>query len=237
MRKMIAISMLVLTLPGLKDCLAQRVNPMNAVIKAYEQGYYQEVITIGESALSDTTGYSRDDVVYLRTYLAFSLVALGQEDAAQERFKQILTVRPKLELNPEFVSPKIIEVFKRAQIDFFRHRVDGYQKGGVLFEQGRPGRVQGLWRSALWPGWGQTVRGDARKGRILKWGAAGVAAGTGLAFLGTYLSHQSYLNANNPGDIESRYTTYNRWYRTRNFTVNLALSFWAYNLLDLAISN
>jgi tetratricopeptide (TPR) repeat protein len=237
MNKQAVVLALVIAALGPTVGRAQRLNPMNAVIKAYEQGYYQEVIAIGEAALSDTAGYSRDDVVYLRTYLAFSLVALGQEAAAQERFKQILTVRPKLELNPEFVSPKIIEVFKRAQIDFFRTRVDGYQKGGVLFEQGRPGKLQGLWRSALWPGWGQSARGDGRKGRILKWGGAGVAAGTGLAFLGTYLSHQSYLDASAPGDIESRYDTYNRWYRTRNFTVNLALSFWAYNLFDLVISN
>ncbi len=217
--------------------LGQQETPMNTVIRSYEQGYFQEVIGIAEKALGDTAGFAQDEIIYFRTYLAFSLVAMGQEDGAIERFKQILTVKPKLELNPEFVSPKIIEVFKRAQAEFFRAASNGDQRPTLLFEKGRPGKFQGIWRSSLWPGWGQSARGETRKGRILKWGAAGVAAGVGLAVLGTYVSHQRYLDATDPGDIEAKYKTYNSWYRTRNFTVNLAVSFWAYNILDLIVSN
>lgn len=216
--------------------LGQRDNPMNAVIKSYEQGYFQEVIAIAEKSLEDSAGFTPEEIIYLRTYLAFSLVAMGQEEAAIERFRQILSLKPKLELNPEFVSPKIIEVFKKAQTEFFRATSNGDPRPNLLFEKGRPGKVQGLWRSSLWPGWGQSVRGDPRKGKILKWGAAGVAAGTGLAALGTYVSHQRYLDAADPGDIEAKYKTYNSWYKTRNFTVNLAVSFWVYNLVDIIIS-
>jgi len=214
----------------------QRDNPMNAVIKSYEQGYFQEVILIAEKSLDDTAGFTQEEIIYFRTYLAFSLVAMGQEGGAIERFRQILSVKPKLELNPEFVSPKIIEVFKKAQAEFFRATSNGGQRPNLLFEKGRPGKFQGLWRSSLWPGWGQSLRGDARKGKILKWGAAGVAAGTGMAALGSYVSHQRYLDATDPGDIEAKYKTYNNWYKTRNFTVNLAVSFWVYNLVDIIIS-
>ncbi|MDQ7798737.1 MAG: hypothetical protein RDU76_07320 [Candidatus Edwardsbacteria bacterium] len=233
-KKIIYIGALVTLLSA--QAFGQRENPMNAVIRAYEHGYFQEVIAIAERSLEDTAGFTQEDIIYFRTYLAFSLVAMGQEPAAIERFKQILAVKPKLELNPEFVSPKIIEVFKRAQAEFFRAASNGDPRSNLLFEKGRPGKFQGLWRSSLWPGWGQSVRGDPRKGRILKWGAAGVAAGTGLAALGTYVSHQRYLDATDPGDIEAKYKTYNSWYKTRNFTVNLAVSFWVYNLADIIIS-
>jgi hypothetical protein len=215
---------------------SQRESPMNAVIRSYEQGYFQEVIAIAERSLEDTAGYNQEEIIYFRTYLAFSLVAMGQESAAIERFRQILSVRPKLELNPEFVSPKIIEVFKKAQADFFRASSNGDPRSDLLFEKGRPGKFQGLWRSSLWPGWGQSMRGDPRKGKILKWGAAGVVAGTGLAVVGTYVSHQRYLDATDPGDIDAKYKTYNSWYKIRNFTVNLAVSFWIYNLADIIIS-
>lgn len=216
--------------------LGQRDNPMNAVIKSYEQGYFQEVISIAEKSLGDTASFTQEDIIYFRTYLAFSLVAMGREDGAIERFRQLLIQKPKLELNPEFVSPKIIEVFKKAQAEFFRATSNGDPRSNLLFEKGRPGKFQGLWRSSLWPGWGQSMRGDPRKGKILKWGAAGVAAGTGLAVLGTYVSHQRYLDATDSGDIEAKYQTYNTWHKTRNFTVNLSVSFWAYNILDIIIS-
>jgi len=233
-KNILYIGVMIMLFPAM--ALGQRDNPMNAVIKSYEQGYFQEVILIAEKSLEDTAGFTQEEIIYFRTYLAFSLVAMGQEGGAIERFRQILSVKPKLELNPEFVSPKIIEVFKKAQADFFRSTSNGGQRPNLLFEKGRPGKFQGLWRSSIWPGWGQSVRGDARKGKIIKWGAAGVAAGTGLAVLGTYVSHQRYLDTTDPGDIEAKYKTYNNWYKTRNFTANLAVSFWVYTLVDIIIS-
>lgn len=216
---------------------AQSENPMNAVIKSYERGYFQEVIAIAGKALEDTSRLSQDDIIYFRTYLAFSLVAMGDEDNAKGYFKQLLVAKPKLEMNPEFVSPKIIEVFKRAQIEYFRTSGTLEERSRLLFEKGRPGRLQGVWRSSLWPGWGQSARGDYRKGKILKWGAVGVSAGVGVAALGTYIYHQRYLDSTNPEQIEAKYITYNNWYKTRNFAFNLAISFWAFNIADIIISN
>jgi len=217
--------------------LAQRENPMNAVIKSYEQGYYQEVISIAGKALEDTIGLSPEDIIYYRTYLAFSLVAMGEDESAKVYFKQMLAARPKLELNPEFVSPKIIEVFKRAQIEYLKASATAGQTTNFMFEKGRPNKFQGAWRSSLWPGWGQSVRGDPKKGRVLKLGAVGITAGTAAVMLGTYITHQRYLDAVDPGDIEDKYNSYNRWYKVRNFSINLAVSFWAYNVFDIIISN
>jgi hypothetical protein len=216
---------------------AQEDNSMNAVIKGYERGYFQEVIDIAERALKDTAELSQEEIIYLKTYLAFSLVAMGQDSQASEKFIQILYAKPKLELNPEFVSPKIIEVFKKAQIEYFRLTGKDEQKTNFLFEKGRPGKFQGIWRSSIWPGWGQSIRGEYKKGKILKWASVSIAGTTGLSMLGTYINHQRYLDAVDPDDIQAKYRTYNNWYKARNFTVNLTVSFWIYNIVDIFLSN
>jgi hypothetical protein len=215
---------------------AQNSASMNVIIQAYEKGYFQDVITLARQSLEDTAGFQPDDIIYLRTYLAFSLVAMGQDDEAVKCFNKILIAKPKMELNPEFVSPKIIEVFKRAQIEYFRTTSPSNWNSSLMFEKGRPGKIQALWRSALLPGWGQSIRGDFKKGRTLKWGSMGMAAVTGLVFLGTYINHQNYLDATESDRIQAKYKIYDRWYRARYFTVNLAVSFWSYNLIDIIIS-
>jgi hypothetical protein len=216
---------------------AQSTNYLGAVVTAYERGYYEEVVKTSLNALKDTMPYTSSDLVYLRTYLAFSLVALGADDQAVDVFKSILVSKPKLELNPEFVSPKIISVFKRAQLETAQSQGQSGVQSGLIFDKGKPQKVSCLWRSAIWPGWGQSRRGENRKGKILKWSALGVTAGLGTLFLGTYLSHQSYLNATNPDAIESKYKSYNDWYRARSFGINLAISFWFYSALDIVITD
>ncbi|MDO9027160.1 MAG: hypothetical protein Q7U87_04685 [bacterium] len=216
---------------------AQSVNYLGAVVASYERGYYEEVVTGARKALDDTSAYTPSDMVYLRTYLAFSLVALGNDDQAVQVFKTILTSKPKLELNPEFVSPKIISVFKRAQLETAQSQGHSGVQAGMIFDKGKPKKTPCLWRTALWPGWGQSYRGEVRKGKILKRSAMGIAAGLGTVFLGTYLSHQSYLNATDPDAIGPKYDTYNAWYKTRNFGINLAVSFWFYSALDIVLTD
>lgn len=216
---------------------AQGSNYLGAVVASYERGFYDEVVINAQKALSDTAVYTPSDIVYLRTYLAFSLVALGNDDQATEVFKAILVSKPKLELNPEFVSPKIISVFKRAQLEITKSQGQTGVQSGMIFDTGRPPKLPCLWRTALWPGWGQSYRGEIRKGKILKRSALGIAAGLGGVFLGTYLSHQSYLNATDPDVIGTKYDTYNAWYKTRNFGVNLAVSFWFYSALDIVLTD
>jgi len=237
MRRTIYISFLLVWAAGNQPAYAQSVNYLGAVVASYERGYYGEVVSTAQKALSDTMAYTPSDLVYLRTYLAFSLVALGNDDQAVETFKAILGAKPKLELNPEFVSPKIISVFKRAQLESVQSQGQSGVPAGMIFDRGKPKKLPCLWRTALWPGWGQSYRGEAKKGKILKRSALGIAAGLGVLLLGTYQSHQNYLNATDPDAIESKYGTYNSWYKTQNFGINLAVSFWFYSGLDILLTD
>ena len=227
----------VLWAAGSLPAQAQSVNYLGPVVAAYERGYYGEVVRSAQAALVDTTAYTPSDLVYLRTYLAFSLVALGDDDQAVAVFKAILVSKPKLDLNPEFVSPKIISVFKRAQLETAQSQGQTGVQSGMIFDKGKPQKISCLWRTALWPGWGQSYRGEIKKGKILKRSALGIAAGLGAVFLGTYVSHQSYLNATDPDAIGPKYDTYNAWYKIRNFGVNLAVSFWFYSTLDIVLTD
>jgi hypothetical protein len=237
MKKIIFISFLFIWAAGPVPASAQGSNYLGTVVSSYERGFYDEVVINAQKALADTVVYTPSDLVYLRTYLAFSLVALGNDDQAVGAFKAILVTKPKLELNPEFVSPKIISVFKRAQLEAAQSQGQTVVQAGLIFDKGKPQKLPCLWRTALWPGWGQSFRGEIRKGKILKRSTIGIAAGLGTVFLGTYLSHQSYLNATDPDAIGPKYDTYNAWYKTRNFGINLAISFWFYSALDIILTD
>ncbi|MBI4727807.1 hypothetical protein HY768_11435 [candidate division TA06 bacterium] len=237
MKRIIFISFLLAWPAWSPQVHAQSANYLGVVVASYERGYYDEVVGNAQKALADTAPYTPSDLVYLRTYLSFSLVALGNDDQAVEVFKIILVSKPKLELNPEFVSPKIISVFKRAQLEVAQSQGQSGVQPGLIFDKGKPKKMPCLWRAALWPGWGQSYRGEIKKGKILKRSALGIAAGLGAVFLGTYLSHQSYLNATDPDVIGSKYDTYNAWYKTRSFGINLAISFWFYSALDIVLTD
>jgi hypothetical protein len=237
MKKITFISFMLIWAAGSSPVFAQSGNYLGSVVASYERGFYDEVVINAQKALADTAVYTPSDMVYLRTYLAFSLVALGEDDQAAAVFKAILVSKPKLELNPEFVSPKIISVFKRAQLEAAQSQGQTGVQSGLIFDKGKPQKLPCLWRTALWPGWGQSYRGEIKKGKILKRSAMGIAAGLGAVFLGTYLSHQSYLNSTDPDAIGPKYDTYNAWYKIRNFGINLSVSFWFYSALDIILTD
>jgi hypothetical protein len=47
------------------------------------------------------------------------------------------------------------------------------------------------------------------------------------------VARRSYLDDHDPASIAGRYRTYNRWYRARNFGVNLAIAAWLAGVLDV----
>ncbi|MCU0606538.1 MAG: hypothetical protein MUF78_03765 [Candidatus Edwardsbacteria bacterium] len=217
--------------------LAAQPRPaLDALVEAYERGDYRRVAAIAESAAADTTALSADDRAYLLTYWAFSLVALSREDDAVARFRQLLELRPATELNPEFVSPKIIGVFRQAQAQ--HRRADAPSDGITLQVEDRaPSKPGALLRTMAWPGWGQSYRGQARKGRILRIAALAAAAALGATEVGCYVTHQQYLDARDADRIADTYTTYNRWYRSRALAVNLAVSVWVAGVIDVMMDD
>jgi hypothetical protein len=216
---------------------AQQRNALHDLLGGYDRGDYQRVAALAESLTVDTAGMGRDDLATLRTYWAFALVALGRDDDAVRQFTLLLRQRPATDLNPEFVSPKIIAVFKRAQTAVNRSAAATGPAQPVLLTAAKPGKPGALLRTLLWPGWGQGYRGQVKRGRMFKLASLAAVAGLGIAELGTYFSHRDYLVARDAGRVSAAYTTYNRWYRARNLTVNLTVSVWVLGAVDVMMGD
>jgi len=213
----------------------QKADPLAEVVDLYDQGNYQAAADSSRSYLSQNQGLDREDRVQMLIYLSFSLVALGREAEAEASFGELLALDPALDLNPEFVSPKIIDVFRRAKARAGSARPPNPQPRPLVSRPG-PSKPQALWRSLLWPGWGQRYQGNRLKGFVLQTASLGTAAGWAVLELGTRQAHGSYLRSTDPEEIQREYRTYNKWYRARNFSVNLMAAVWLYNIVDVLIS-
>lgn len=209
---------------------------LKAVASDYDQGRYQQAADGAAAALADTSGLDRETMSYLRTYRAFSLVVLGREGEAEEEFLKLLAMQPKLELNPEFVSPKIIEVFKRSRSRLRSLTTARPSEPSPIFTKPRPSKAQALWRSMLWPGWGQRHRGSRLKADILQGASLGSVGAWGVLELGTRRAREQYLSGTDPAQIQSDYNTYNSWYRARNLAFNCVAAIWLYNLVDVLMT-
>lgn len=215
---------------------AQNRPVLDELVEAYERGDYRRVVAVADSAAADSVALTADDRAYCLTYWAFSLVALSRDDEAARRFRQLLELRPATELNPEFVSPKIISVFRKAQSE---QRQAVAPPDGIKLSVGahQPSKPGALLRTLAWPGWGQSYRGQARKGRIFKIASLAAAAGLGATAVGCYVTHQQYLDARDADRIGDTYATYNRWYRSRSLAVDLAVSVWVAGVIDVMMND
>lgn len=105
--------------------LAQEENPEKALVKArhfYEAGKYQDALDELVPLISQGQQHEAHLMVEIYKYLAFCNSAYGKWDLVKKQFKRALEYNPKLELDPIFTSPKIMEVFQEAREEFGKER-------------------------------------------------------------------------------------------------------------------
>jgi len=96
--------------------LTQSVNlALDEGIRRYWNGEYEATIDVLEPACAMNA--SSGETIECRKYLAFSLVALGDDDDAREQFSRLLSTDPGYRLDESLVSPKILVRFERARLD------------------------------------------------------------------------------------------------------------------------
>lgn len=83
-------------------------------IDNYFKGKYDEAVTEINSALEKGLK-EKEDKLKAHRFLAYTYVAKDEKDEAKREFKKALEIDPKMELDPVYVSPKIIEVFKEVK--------------------------------------------------------------------------------------------------------------------------
>ena len=83
-------------------------------IDNYFKGKYDEAVTEINSALEKGLK-EKEDKLKAHRFLAYTYVAKEDKEEAKREFKKALEIDQKMELDPVYVSPKIIEVFKEVK--------------------------------------------------------------------------------------------------------------------------
>ena len=85
-------------------------------VQDYFNGEYLGAVIKLENALALGLGEKEMTSKALR-FLAYAYIALHEHERAKESFRQALSIDPTLDLDPVYVSPKIIEIFRETQTE------------------------------------------------------------------------------------------------------------------------
>jgi hypothetical protein len=190
----------------------------------YNSGDYEQVVQQAPESLA-VASTSADSVRVLELY-AFSLVALDRNQEAERAFRQVLRLKPGLELDPETTSPKIRAVFDAVRQEQQAEPVPAHPRQDTLF------LVRGPSLALLVPGLSQVMNHRRVEGYALLSAGAVSLVGLGIGHFEYNSAHESYVQANDPMTAQSRYSTANRWFRTRTVFIGTTALVWLYSLID-----
>ncbi len=174
--------------------------------------------------------------VQFEKYVAFSLVAQEKKESAIDHFVDALEIDSTFTLDQVLTSPKILSVFEAARAEF-NSEVRKKQAAAaqeLLSRRGFPNQAAAgpTYRALLFPGWEQIYEGKRVKGYVLL-GAGGIAALSTIAL--DFLRRDArtkYLDASTPELAESRYSTYNLYYKSEFYSGSAFILIYIYSGLD-----
>jgi tetratricopeptide (TPR) repeat protein len=194
--------------------------------RLYLGGFYDQVIETADSCLQQKLTTAELETYH--QYKAFAYVALGENGKAKEEFKIILLLDPARKLDPSLVSPKIIEVFEQAKNEM---------PVATTHELPRPLPVQKRNLSLLFfPGIYQLASGEKAKGSLFLSFEIAAVSGLAVSQVATLNTHNDYLKAREPDDIEKKYSDYKKWFSIRSGCAGCALGMYLVNIVDGLLS-
>jgi hypothetical protein len=203
----------------------------------YYSGAYKETIRKARETIEGTPDIEPDAVLELRKYVAFSLVALEEEEEAEQEFLTILRGDSTVSLDPQLVSPKIVAVFNRARERFAKSaQVPDNLGDTAVLNPVSPLKLRtAVFRSMAFPGMGQIYSGQRAKGWSLIVAEGVALSGLVISHFFCYKAHQAYLDARDPALIGEKYEIYNNWYVARNAFGGLSIGIWVSAPLEILI--
>ncbi|MCK5553116.1 MAG: hypothetical protein KAJ09_08225, partial [Deltaproteobacteria bacterium] len=85
-------------------------------INLYLAGEYRTAVQSLREAVK--RGLEReDDICKAYRFLAYCHIALGETDLGKRAFERALVIRPNLELDPTYISPKIMRIFAEVKTE------------------------------------------------------------------------------------------------------------------------
>ena len=153
-------------------------------------------------------------IIVAEKWIAFSLVAQGKLSLASDHFAALLKLNPQFELDPILTSPKILAVFNETKANLAARRK---LESDTLAVHPLRQSIAVSFRTVVFPGWEQLHTNRATAGYLFLGGGIG-ALGAGIAFEALRSSARSeYLSATTASTIESKYSTYNNYYKAEAY--------------------
>jgi len=214
------------------QALAQSKLPsLEDIASAYTNFNYQRLDSLVNSALAAYDKYQPDELLRIHLYQGSALYTQGRVDSARAHFAAMLSINPNVEIDAENFSPKIIALVNdmRPQFSTPQPATPTQQIRYIILPDQRP---DAAWRSLVLPGWGQRFKGQKTKGAILSAAAAACAASLAIAHYKNLRTHDAYLKATDPVDIENRYADYSKWNKMRAGLLWSTGIVWGYAFFD-----
>jgi len=203
------------------------------MVLLYTDGNYKDVVAYSDSILKQDSLNNQEEV-YLRTYKAYSLVALMKPEKAKNEFIKILNIDSTYTLNPDIVSPKIINVFNEVKGKWLRSKIPIKIPGKN--SPSPPPTPPSSFVKYTFPGAYQTYLGNKKKGNILKWSFLSSISSLIITESGYLYTHYMYEKQTEQSEIDKWYTWYNFFYKTRRLSFDITISIFLYNIIDVSLS-
>ena len=176
----------------------------------YYRGNYNYAIKELQHALDTFKGGNR---LPAHKFLGFCYIAVGHNLIAKEHFKKVLSINSKFKIDSLAVSPEIYRTFVEAKQERSR---------------------EGAMCSCFIPGWGQFMKGEELKGKMILTAAALTA---GASLYSWYITDQKRTDYHTLGledreKMDDAYNTYNRWHKTSLTCTALFFSVYLYSIID-----
>lgn len=202
---------------------------MDQVVILYEQGNFKDAELLALRTLQSPEKLPPVDRAILYKTLGFTYVALGEKEKAKKQFLSWIELDSLAELDPLYVSPKIIAIFGEAKAEFRQHQTQPVTPNYGQIEL----QIAAVKRSLLFPGLGQLYRGQQYKGFSLLFSE--------IACLSAFLYYQDqyrvtrdrYLLEVNSAKMNSLYDDVNLYYHLKYTSALLAGGIYLYSLYDV----
>lgn len=198
------------------------------VIRLYDEGDY--ILAELESRRALENAFLSDSMrIELEVIIASSLIAQGKTYAAIEHFEYVLSIDNGYELNPDFTSPKILDVFAQAKK---RHGVNKKSESSTLIETRLIEKPSVSYRVLFFPGWEQLHQGRTTSGYLFM--SAGIIT-SGLAIYYDFRRSEhkkSYYSSRTPSSAVASYKLYNNAYKAEVYSACAFLAIYMYSKID-----
>lgn len=208
------------------------------MIQAFHQLDYDTAKKIGNQVTTDFKIYTPTELLETHKILGVIAYLDGNLSEANSQFEQALSIDWKTQLDSIYVSPKIIEFFKKIKLDYDSgQKTNGIEKSIHYRYLVQPDpRPTAVLRSMLVPGWGQLYKNDRKKGYVLVSSAATITLAMVIFHFVQKEAYDEYRNATDLNIIEQKYDNYNRLYKCRNNAALIAGGIWLYSFFDALLT-